>query len=177
MKYLIATDLHGNVEAYKQLKRVADSERPDEIVLLGDLCDSYGYYPVNCVLDNIFYPILSVRGNCDRPDVMEKLNLGDKGVSFMEEVGEKRIYFTHGHVYGRTNLPGVLGKGDILFYGHYHAPEVVKNKYGVWLVCVGSAGRPRGGSHPTYCVFDGKSIIIRDIYTDETIFDVKTKEE
>ena len=173
MKYLLAADFHGNIEAYAELKRVADEVQPDAVVLLGDLCDASGAQPVNNVLDRIFYPILAVRGNCDYPDVFSSLNLGGRDVSFMEEIEGKRVFFSHGHVYGRANVPGVLGKGDVLFYGHYHVPEIVRQKYGVWLVCVGSAGRPGGGSAPTYCLFDGFSVQIRHLYTDEIIMETR----
>ena len=171
MKYLLAADFHGNTEAYEELKRVAERVCPDRIVLLGDLCDAYGAFPVNCVLDRIFYPILAVQGNCDHPDVFEKLNLGTKGISFMEEINGKRVFFSHGNVYGRYNVPGVLGKGDVLFYGHFHVPEIAKQRFGVWLVCVGSAGRPAAGTPPTYCVFDGFSVKICNLYTDEMVME------
>lgn len=173
MNYLLAADFHGNVDAYLELKRVADVVRPDEIVLLGDLFDANGAYPVNNVLDRIFFPILAVRGNCDYDDVYKTLNAGLKGVSFYEGKDDKRIFFTHGHLYDRGCPPTTLGKGDVMFYGHFHVPEIAKNGRGVWSVCVGSAGKPGAGSRPTYGLFDGEIVRICDLYTDETVLETE----
>lgn len=156
-RYLLAADFHGNIEAYKALKRAADAIRPDEIVLLGDLCSYGGDIEVNNELDKIFFPILAVRGNCDDGGTFDRLHAGLRGDGFFEENGARRVYFTHGHRYGRIALPPVLGKGDVLFYGHFHVPEIAVLK-GVTAVCVGSMGRPRGNSEACFCTFDGEVI-------------------
>ena len=157
MVYVLASDFHGNVDAYIQLRRVAEEVKPDRIVLLGDLTDGYGAFPVNNELDRIFYPILAVRGNCDRFGVFDELNLGDKGAVFSEEDGTRRLVFTHGHLFGKNASPFPLGNGDVCFYGHYHYPEITVIN-GIRYVCVGSMAYPRGGSEKSFCVYDGKTL-------------------
>ena len=167
MKYLIVADLHGNVNAYVKLKQIADDVKPDKIVLLGDLCDGNGAESVNNELRKIFYPIIAVRGNCDTDRIFSKLELGDKGRFFCEKIGERTLFFTHGHVYG-MNIPPILGKGDVIFFGHYHVPEVSKAQ-NVLRVCVGSLGKPRGYAPPTYCVLLDDEISIVNAETCETL--------
>lgn len=154
MKYLIASDFHGNNDAYKELKRAAENILPDKIILLGDYFDGSGVAPVNNELKKIFFPLLAVQGNCDYPALYNALDAGLMNNGFFEEINGRRVYFTHGHIYGRNSAPAVIGENDAVFYGHYHVPEISKSG-GIWRVCVGSAGRPRGGSDACFCVFDG----------------------
>ena len=165
---MIAADFHGSVEAYKELKRVADEVKPDKIVLLGDLVDGSGVYPVNNELDKIYYPIMAVRGNCDYTFSEQDLHAGEGGLGFCEETEGRRAYYTHGHVFGRQNIPPMLGKGDVLFFGHYHVPEMAFLR-GILCVCVGSMGRPRGDIGPTYALFDGESVKIVALRTGKVI--------
>lgn len=167
MKYLICADLHGNIESYVKLKTIADSILPDKIILLGDLCDGFGEESINNELRKIFYPIIAVKGNCDSTNVFSKLQLGDKGRFFCENIEKRNLFFTHGHIYG-MNIPPVLGKGDVIFFGHFHVPEISKSQ-GVLRVCVGSLGKPRGYAPPTYCILSDNAITLFNANNNEPI--------
>ena len=158
MMYLIASDFHGRIGAYKDLVRAVSECKPDKVILLGDLC---GASPsgINAELDKIYCQIFAVRGNCDPLTDFSALDFGDAGLCYSEKSGGRNLFFTHGHIYGRTAFPPFSEKGDILFYGHYHFPEISVIK-GITCVCVGSMGQPRGGSVPTFCLFDEKTIKI-----------------
>jgi putative phosphoesterase len=168
MKYLIASDLHGSVDGYEKIKQVADRISPDKIVLLGDLCDGGGCGPVNSVLGKINYPIVAVEGNCDYRGELAGLELGDKGLSFTETIDGKRAFFSHGHLYNSSNIPSVLNEGDVLFYGHFHRPEIAKKK-GVWCVCDGSVSRPSAFCRPAYCVLYDNIVTLYDAESDEIV--------
>ena len=167
MLYMAVADLHGNASAYEKIRDKAKELNPDKLFFLGD----FGGEPAwinNVVLDRIYCPIIGVQGNNDSLAFMESVNLGNQGRFYTEEHGGRKLFFTHGHLYGRTGIPPVLGEGDIIFYGHYHFPELYK-KHGVWHVCVGSAGLPAIGTEATYCLFDGEKIRILSLDTDETV--------
>lgn len=169
MKYLIAADLHGSISAYEKLKELADKHRPDKIILTGDLCEgSVG--DINNQLRKIYYPIIAVRGNCDRASEFGLLELGDKGKEHIEKLEEKTLFFTHGDGYGKV-VPPILGEGDIIFYGHYHYPEIsVKN--GVIRVCVGSLARPAFCSKKSYCLLTDHTISIIDAEGENVVSEI-----
>ena len=168
MTYVLAADFHGNIEAYERFRLVLDRIKPEKAVLLGDFFDGGGALSVNNVLKKIFTPIIAVKGNCDSPTEFSSLDAGLRDRFFYEEIDCRRVCFTHGDLYGRGTVPPVLGEGDVIFFGHYHVPEISKSG-GIWRICVGSAGRPRGCSSASYCVFDGKTAKICALYTDEVI--------
>jgi putative phosphoesterase len=111
MKILVASDSHGNTQAL--LDAVFDVS-PQLVLHLGDGerdCDKLrGVYPD--------LTVRAVRGNCD---------LRSREPDYDEFVVEnKRIFMTHGHMYGvKTGLDSVLNAGflrsaDILLFGHTH---------------------------------------------------------
>ncbi len=173
MKYLILSDFHGNISAYKKLPAIADKIKPDGIIFLGDNCDGNGAYPVNNVLDKIFYPLQTVVGNCDHYSIVNSLNVGILGNSETREDNGKTLFFTHGHLYNNYSLPPVLKEGDIFFYGHYHFPDISIN-HGVYCVCVGSMGRPRAGSDQSYCVYENGIIRLISAEKDTVLVEIDT---
>ena len=168
MKYIIASDLHGNFDSYERLRGVVLKENPDKLIFLGDFGGNGTEGFINGCLARIYCPILGVQGNNDSDSYMRSLDLGNQGRYYLEETDGRKLFFTHGHLYGRINEPPILGDGDVIFYGHYHFPEIYR-KRGVWHVCVGSAGRPAGGSDPAFCLFDGKAVKIISLSTGNTV--------
>ena len=166
--YLIVSDLHGNISAYEKVLTVAERIKPEKIVFCGDMCDGNGFIPVNAVLNNIWFPLVAVMGNCDTPQTFEKLKLGRQCTYYTETYKKRQLFFTHGHFYNDSFIPPILGYGDVLFYGHYHIPSINKVD-NVTCVCVGSMGHPRSGFPATYVLFDGDSVDIYDAETDKKI--------
>ena len=168
MKYLIASDLHGDINGYIKLKDLILKENFDKLILLGDLTNGYDVEPINNVLDNIYIPIQTVMGNCDNTRVMESLHLGYLGFIHQESIGNRNITFTHGHRYNLNAIPGDLNKGDVLLYGHFHSPEIII-KNDVVCCCVGSVSYPRGYSAASYAVLTDTDIGVYNINTQKAI--------
>ena len=74
MKWMIASDIHGNAETCGQMLRRFAEENADRLLLLGDILYhgprndiTEGYRPreVAAMLNGIREKLLCVRGNCD----------------------------------------------------------------------------------------------------------------
>jgi len=95
--------------------------------------------------------ILFVRGNCDWDPLAKDENL--------IIVSGKRIFFTHGHVYGvKRGLDKLIGRAnslgaDIACFGHTHIPMHAKVGR-LHLINPGSIGNPHAGAQPTYTTID-----------------------
>ena len=168
MKYLIASDLHGDVGGYTKLQDLILKEHFDKLVLLGDLTNGYDVTPINNILDNIYIPIQTVIGNCDNTRGIDQLHLGNLGYVHKEQLNNRSVVFSHGHRINMNAGPEDMKKGDILLYGHFHFPEITIKK-DVVCCCVGSISYPRGYSVATYAVLTETSISIYNINTQEPV--------
>lgn len=74
MKLLIVSDIHGSSYYAKKIKEIYDREKPDKLVLLGDLyyhgprndlTQEYAPQIVADILNSLKDNIIAVRGNCD----------------------------------------------------------------------------------------------------------------
>lgn len=130
MKLFIASDIHGSAHWCRKMLDTFEAEGADRMLLLGDLLYHgprndlpEGYAPKQVIemLNAYADKILCVRGNCEAEVDQMVLNfpvMADYAVIFD---GERRIYATHGHLYGPENPPK-LSAGDILLCGHTHVP-------------------------------------------------------
>jgi putative phosphoesterase len=130
MKILVLSDSHGNTQP--MLDAVSD-EDPRLILHLGD-------HSRDCAALLEAYPripLRSVRGNCD----------GRAGEPDWDEfvIEGKRIFMTHGHLYGgktgrgRVLNAAFLREADILLFGHTHTPFQATDE-GLLVVNPGSVG-------------------------------------
>ena len=132
MDILVFSDSHGREG---RIKEAIDRQikKPDAIIFLGDGLRDIG----NIEADGI--PILSVSGNCDIGS-MFSLGMPDQRCVIL---GDKKIFFTHGHRYGVKNtlIPLISEaakcEADVLLFGHTHEgyerelqPD---NEYGIKL--------------------------------------------
>ena len=139
MKILVFSDSHGD---RKVLLRAVSDESPDWILHLGDhasdCADVRRAYPQ--------IPLRALRGNCDRTDGEPETD------EFVVE--GKRIFMTHGHLYGVKYRMGdlinnaMLRGADVLLFGHTHR-QVLDERDGLTILNPGSIGR--GGAR-TYAV-------------------------
>ena len=130
MKVLIASDIHGSAFFCRQLMEAWDREKPDRVILLGDLLyhgprndlpEGYAPKEVITLLNERRESLLCVRGNCDTEVdqmVLQFPILADYAWLYLDGVS---IFATHGHVYNTKHLPP-LRQGDILLHGHTHVP-------------------------------------------------------
>lgn len=166
MKYLVASDIHGSVYFAKKLEERILIEKPDKIILLGDLyyhgprnnlTTEYNPMEVSKILNKYKDKIICTRGNCDAEvdemicefSMQEKLEL---------EIKDKKFFFSHGHKYNIDNVPSFV---DFVVYGHKHI-HFIEKEYGVTFVNVGSVSIPREESTNSYVVIEN-NIIIKSI--------------
>lgn len=168
MKILVASDIHGSKSAIIRIKELFEEEKPDKLIILGDLFyqssffrDNKDYAPreVANILNDMKDNLIVVRGNCDEYDDEMmcdfKFNEND-----MIEIEGKKIFLTHGHKYNMDNLP--REEFDILMYGHLHTGFIQK-KEGKIFVNPGSIARPKEGAEHSYIIIDGNTITLKNL--------------
>lgn len=169
MKYFVATDLHGSAFWAKKVVEEFRRSNADLLVILGDVYNhgprnpfpqDYAPMKVAEILAEVASQLVVVQGNCDGEV--------DKMISNFEFVSEaslflekplRRLFFTHGHMHNKNNLPH-LEQGDVLVYGHFHKNEIsVVN--GVVCVNVSSCALPKDDV-AAYCLIDSEKISVCD---------------
>lgn len=161
MKYLIAADLHGDIGSYQILLERCQEEKPEKVVLLGDLMSHGGRIAaINTILDQIKVPIIAVAGNCDSEECLKMFHVENKGIKFVETVGNRRIFYTHGHIYGAHPLPKKLKRGDAFLYGHFHKGKLEEIN-GVTVGNTGSIARPRD-SEASYIILNDNEMVLKN---------------
>ncbi len=162
-RYMIASDLHGSAEYTRQLVAAYEREKPDWLILLGDILYHgprndlpAGYNPkeVIALLSPLASRLLCVRGNCDTEVDQMVLPFPVMAEYSMLPIGRHRLFITHGHVYNTQNPPP-LGKGDILLHGHTHVPVCEHQPGGWWYLNPGSVSIPKENSQHSYMLLDG----------------------
>ena len=181
MKVMIASDIHGS-SCYcgKMMERYAE-EKPDKLLLLGDLLyhgprndlpDLYDTKRVIEMLNSIREKILCVCGNCDcdvDQMVLEFPILADYGFLSVDGVD---IYATHGHVINQNKpLPGMRG---ILLCGHTHVPKIEECDGFVYLN-PGSVSIPKNGSRHSYMIFENGTFFWKDLESKEVYMEYEAK--
>ncbi len=165
MKYLIASDIHGNAAACEKLIAYYENNGFDRLVLLGDLLyhgprnDLPGSYDVKRVyemLNRHAAEILSARGNCDSDVDQKVLEFPCKAEYFIFAEGGKCYFATHGDRYNCGHLPPILGV-DVLLTGHTHVPAC-ENHIDYIYCNPGSVGIPKGGSCCSFMTLEGNHL-------------------
>lgn len=166
----IMSDIHGSMTWLQKALARYEAERAGEILLLGDelyhgprnpLPDGYAPKDVAARLNELADRILAVRGNCDSE--VDEMVLDFPILSTYSQVlaGGRRLFLTHGHVYGPAHLPR-LRAGDAFFYGHTHVP-VARQENGIAIVNPGSVSLPKEDSPHSYAVLRGNHLEIKDM--------------
>ena len=156
MVLIIVSDSHGRSDL---LYRIAELEKPDMILHLGDLEDSRA--TVERQLGAPKIPCVFIKGNCDFRSQGELLN------SSVFTLKGHRFYLTHGHLvhvnYGLDTLVYTAEENrcDIAIFGHTHVPfnEFMDGSFGgpkIHVLNPGSIALPRGGSSKSYMVMNLK---------------------
>lgn len=161
MKYFVASDIHGSFYYAKLMVDAFIREGCDKMILLGDILYHgprndlpYEYKPkeVITLLNHYRDVITCVRGNCDAE--VDQMVLDFKIMDDFKflEIGDRRIFLTHGHVYNQSNVP-FIAKKCIMLHGHTHVP-VVKD-YGDYIYMnPGSVSIPKNNSCHSYMVIE-----------------------
>lgn len=161
MKVLIASDVHGSAYFCRRLMEAWDRERPDRVILLGDLLyhgprndlpEGYAPKEVIALLNERKESLLCVRGNCDTEVdqmVLAFPILADYAWLYLDGIS---LFVTHGHVYNTKHLPP-LRRGDILLHGHTHVPAWEAGD-GYLYLNPGSVSIPKEGTPHSYMMLE-----------------------
>lgn len=181
MKFMIASDIHGDAGYTRRLLAAFDNERANRLLLLGDILyhgprndlpPQYAPKEVIALLNPLRDRLLCVRGNCDTEVDQMVLDFPILADYAVIPAGDRLIYATHGHVYNTQNPPP-LCRGDILLHGHTHVPVAVPFGNDNVYLNPGSVSIPKEDSPHGYMIFDGNAFLWKtldgDVYKEYTI--------
>lgn len=168
MKLLFVSDIHGSHYYGKKMQDIVEREKPDHIVLLGDilyhgarnpLTEEYSPKELIPLLNSYSDKIIAVRGNCDSEVdqmVLDFELMADYSILLVDKL---KLFLTHGHIYNGEKLP--KGKGfDVMVHGHTHIP-VAEHRDGFVLFNPGSITLPKGGHSNSYGVYEDKVFSVK----------------
>ena len=177
MKYLIASDLHGSLYYTQKLFEQIENEKPNKIVLLGDLYyhgprnplpKDYNPKEVSNLLNSIKNKLICIKGNCDAE--VDQMISEFKIMKYKKiKVKDSQILFTHGHLYNIDNPKKDI---DIMFYGHFHQNSITKKDNKIF-VNVGSTSLPKNNSANSYAILTENEIVLKDLISAEIISHIK----
>lgn len=181
MKLLIISDIHGSNYYTDLFLERLKIEKPDKIILLGDL---YYHGPRNPLpkdynpmqvcekLNSLKDSLICIKGNCDA-EVDETISSFEFHNSYTLTISDKKFFFTHGQKYNIDNIPPNI---DVLVYGHFHT-GFIKEKDDVICVNAGSISLPKNDTKHSYLIIDEKMITLKDLLNGEIIAKKYLKEE
>lgn len=180
MKLMIASDLHGSEYYVNLLLRALEQEKPDKLLLLGDLLyhgprndlpKDYAPKKVIEMLDGVRDLLLCVRGNCDAEVDQMVLSfpvLAEYAVLLVDGV---TVYAVHGHK--NMNMP--VQQGNLVLFGHTHVPVLTENG-GVFYGNPGSVSIPKEGSAHGYMILENGVLSHRALEPGKTLPSLIIKE-
>ena len=154
MKLVIASDIHGSAFWCGKLVGVIEAEKPDKILLLGDLLyhgprndlpKDYAPKQVIPMLSRYADRILAVRGNCEAEVDQMVLPFPCMADYALLSCDGLTMYLTHGHHHNPDNLPP-LPAGSVFLSGHTHV-KLDEVRKGIRCLNPGSVFIPKDGSH------------------------------
>lgn len=180
MKLMIASDIHGAAGFCRALLDAYKQEKPDRLLLLGDLLyhgprndlpPEYAPKEVIGMLNAIAPELLCVRGNCEAEVDQMVLDFPVLADYAWLDVNGLCIFATHGHHYGRDNPPP-MKNGDLLLCGHTHVPAF-ESRDGFIYLNPGSVSIPKESSPRSYMILDDRTFTWKtlngEIYRTETL--------
>ena len=161
MKYIFASDIHGNVEILEKIVNLLNEEQADKLILLGDT-SAYNLednIKIADVLNSVKSKLEIIIGNCDNMMLEDRLELPTYDIDNLY-LGKNVITITHGHKYNMYDLPPFCG--NIFVQGHTHVP-IIKKEKGIIIANPGSPTRPRGSNLRCYIVITEENIILKSL--------------
>lgn len=173
-KWLIASDLHGSAFYCRALLDAYAREGAERLILLGDILyhgprndlpKEYAPKDVIALLSAHKNEIFAVRGNCDTEVDQMVLPFPILADYAVLTAGERAVYLTHGHKFGKENPPP-LRAGDILLCGHTH---VVANEacQGFIYLNPGSLSIPKENTQRGYILLEGDTFRFKTLDGEE----------
>ena len=154
MKLLIASDIHGSAFWCGKLLALAQQEKPDKLILLGDILyhgprndlpRDYAPKQVIPMLTQWADRIICVRGNCEAEVDQMVLPFPCMADYSQLMVDGKTFFLTHGHHWNPEKLPA-MEPGAVFLFGHTHVKmDVLHNS--IRCLNPGSVSIPKDGSN------------------------------
>lgn len=175
MKLMIASDLHGSAYYCKKLVDAYHAEKPDKLLLLGDLLyhgprndlpRDYAPKAVIDMLNPLAKNLLCVRGNCEAEVDQMVLKFPVMADYAYLSIDGIYIFATHGHLHGEQNPPP-LQNNTLLLCGHTHIPAFTQYD-GFVYVNPGSLSIPKENSEHSYMIFENRTLIWKT--TDQKVY-------
>lgn len=176
MRALILSDIHGSAIAARQALTFFEKFNCDKIFLLGDtlyhgprnpLPAGHGPMGVVDALAPYKERIVAVRGNCDADVDLMMLDMPIEDEYAVVRDSNTTLFLSHGHIFMPECFPAdafhTLAPNDLelsatnvdaYIYGHTHIWKLEKNFKGVLLVNPGSTSLPKGGTPPTFALYE-----------------------
>lgn len=153
MKFIVASDIHGDLSAVKLIVSKFIKYQCDKIILLGDY---FGYSEDDESIESIFElyknDLVLLRGNCD---YLFDDNLKDY---FVSKIGNRIYCFSHGNRIDEY-IDMFKEINNIYFvFGHTHKNSIQNN-----FINLGSISQPRGYSKASYALVDDDAFSIFDL--------------
>ena len=173
MKYMIASDIHGSSYYCQKLMDAYKYEKPDRLILLGDILyhgprnplpRDYNPKEVAELLNKYKNKIIAVRGNCDSEVDQMLIEFPIMSDFSQIVIDNHRFFLTHGHIYNCNNLPNI-SKGDILCHGHTHVP-LAEEYSDIVIFNPGSITFPKENYKKSYGLYDNNMLKIIDFNGD-----------
>ena len=116
------------------------------------------------MLNGLKDKILAVRGNCDSEVDQMVLEFPIMADYALLESNGHTLFATHGHLFN-ADMPPLLKENDLLFNGHFHAPQNYKMENGGVYINVGSVSLPKDGTPHSYLILDENVLYWKDLET------------
>ena len=174
MKLMIASDLHGSLAAAEKLFERFEAEKPEKLVLLGDLLyhgarndlpERYDTKGLTALLKRYADRILAVRGNCDAEIDQMVLQFPIMADYILMYVDGREWIVTHGHVFNEEKM--IPHPADcILIHGHTHV-KVLEKHGDFYYLNPGSTSIPKDDEKGSYMIYEDGVFSIRDLFGNE----------
>jgi putative phosphoesterase len=160
MKYIIASDIHGNLEYMEKLDKFISFEQDDldGLILLGDLLNNYHYYnpeeisKVAALLNKHAKIITCVKGNGDSYSDSELLLFDPSGEYLNMNIDGIDFLIMHGHLLSKYEY---LLNDHYAFLGHTHEYNLEGKHFNP-----GSVGFPRHGLEHTCILYKNRKLYL-----------------
>ena len=165
---MFISDIHGSLSCLSEALLRYEAEKPDKMVLLGDILYHgprnpipEGYDPKGVIsrLNALKESIIAVRGNCDAE--VDQMVLDFPMMSDYQQVllENRSFYLSHGHLYD-NELPKGLGNNTVYVQGHTHIPMIERKQTAIHMN-PGSVTLPKNGEPRTYGVYENDTLTIK----------------
>ena len=168
MRYLVVSDIHGDLAGVKTALQALNIHGLTEILCPGDvlyhgprndLPSDYAPKEVIALLNPLAEKILGVRGNCDAEVDQMVLDFDVHSDDHKIPFGLHLVYLTHGHLKPERIR---LKEGDIHLSGHTHIP-VCEQRDGIIYLNPGSMTLPKENHPRTYGVLEEERFTVRKL--------------